>query len=204
VKPRVAVLVSGGGRSLENLAARVRAGDLAVELALVVSSAPEAQALERARRLDLPTLVVSHREHPEPEDFSRLVFDGVEQARCDLVVLAGFLRRLAVPAAWRGRVINIHPSLLPKFGGKGFYGMRVHRAVLAAGEAETGCTVHHVTAEYDAGPPILQRRIAVRPGETAEELAARVFEEEKLALPEAIRRVLAALPSRSAAGDRAE
>lgn len=191
---RVAVLVSGGGRSLENLAGCVERGELPVELALVVSNTPEAFALQRAERLGIPARVVSHREHPEPEEFSARVFAAVEEARCELVVLAGFLRLLVVPPAWERRVINIHPALLPRFGGKGYYGMRVHRAVLEAGEAETGCTVHYVTNEYDAGPPILQRRVEVRPGESAEELAARVFAEEELALPEAIRRHLAAPP----------
>ena len=191
---RVAVLVSGGGRSLENLARCVAAGELPVELALVVSNTPEAFALQRAERLGIPTRVVSHREHPRAEDLSAHVFAAVEEARCELVVLAGFLRLLVIPPAWERRVINIHPSLLPRFGGKGYYGMRVHRAVLEAGETETGCTVHYVTNEYDAGPPILQRRIAVRPGESPDELAARVFAEEELALPEAIRRHLAARP----------
>jgi phosphoribosylglycinamide formyltransferase-1 len=104
----------------------------------------------------------------------------------ELVVLAGFLRLLLIPDAWLGRVINIHPSLLPAFGGKGCYGHRVHEAVIARGVQFTGCTVHYVTNEYDSGPILLQRCITVRPNDDADTLAARVFEEEKLALPEAI------------------
>ena len=102
-------------------------------------------------------------------------------------MLAGFLRLLVVPERWLGRVLNIHPALLPAFGGKGFYGERVHRAVLEAGERVTGCTVHYVTNEYDAGPILLQREVPVLPGDTPESLAARVFEAEQRALPDAVR-----------------
>lgn len=191
-RPRVAVLASGGGRSLENLARLVRSGQLGIELALVLSNVPEAFVLERARRLRIPTAVVPHRSHPGVAEFSAQVFAAVEAARCELVVLAGFLRLLVIPPAFERRVINIHPSLLPKYGGKGFYGLHVHRAVLEADEAESGCTVHYVTNEYDAGPPILQRRVPVLAGDTAETLAARVFAEEERALPDAIRRHFAA------------
>ncbi len=182
------VLVSGGGRSLENLAQRIAAGELDARIALVLANTPDAYALERARRHDLATAVISHREHKDVDDFSARVFAALESRGCELAVLAGFLRLLRIPPAWEGRVLNIHPSLLPAFGGKGYYGDRVHRAVLERGVQFTGCTVHYVTNEYDAGPILLQRCIAVNPNDTPETLAARVFEEEKLALPEAVRR----------------
>jgi phosphoribosylglycinamide formyltransferase-1 len=187
LKPRLAVLVSGSGRSLENLAEHAARGELGAELALVISSSPKALALERAARLAIPALVLAPREHADPGALSRAVFAEVERARADLVVLAGYLHLLPIPESWRGRVLNIHPALLPKFGGKGFYGERVHRAVLAAGERESGCTVHYVTDEYDSGPPLLQLRVPVLPDDTPETLAARVFEAEKRALPAAIR-----------------
>lgn len=187
----LAVLVSGGGRSLENLSAVIDAGELDARIALVLANTPKAFALERAERLGLQHTVVPHADHTSPESFSRAVFSEIESRDCDLIVLAGFLRLLLLPERWLGRVLNIHPSLLPKYGGKGFYGDRVHRAVIEAAEIESGCTVHYVTNEYDRGPIVLQRRVPVLKGDTADELAARVFEAEKLALPEALRRYVA-------------
>jgi len=192
-RPRIAVLASGGGRSLENLAKEIAAGRLAADLVLVLVDRASAGALERAERLGIPGKLLPYTDFGQPAAYAEAVFEVLEAARVDLVVLAGFLRLLPPPAGWGKRVINIHPSLLPKFGGKGFYGERVHRAVLAAGELESGCTVHFVDDQYDHGAPILQRKIALLPGETPESLAQRVFEEEKLALPEAIRLVLGAL-----------
>ncbi len=185
-RPKIGVLVSGGGRSLENLAEKIRAGELEAELALVIANSSDAKALERATRLKLRSLVVSHREFRDTKAFSERIFAALDDAHCELAVLAGFLRLLEIPERWLGRVINIHPSLLPAFGGKGFYGQKVHEAVLARGVQFTGCSVHYVTNEYDAGPILLQRCIAVRDDDTADTLAARVFEEEKLALPAAI------------------
>jgi phosphoribosylglycinamide formyltransferase 1 len=187
VSARLAILASGGGRSLENLAQVIARGELAAEIALVLANSEDALALERARRLGLATAVVPHRAFAEPSAFSLAVFSEVEGHAADVVVLAGFLRKLELPERWIGRVLNIHPSLLPAFGGKGFWGERVHRAVLERGVQFTGCTVHYVTNEYDAGPIVLQRCVPVREGDTPETLAARVFEEEKLALPEALR-----------------
>jgi len=185
--PAIAVLVSGGGRSLENLAEHIADGRLNARIALVLSNREDAFALERARRLGLDAVCLPHGAFDGPQEYSRAVFQEIEARGCELVVLAGFLRLLLLPEAWIGRVLNIHPALLPAFGGKGYYGDRVHRAVLEAGVQRTGCTVHYVTNEYDAGPIVLQRSIPVLPGETADELAGRVFEQEKLALPEACR-----------------
>ena len=119
---RVAVLVSGGGRSLENLSERCADGTLNAELALVVSNRSDAYALERAARLELPRQIIDPERELSPEEFSRAVFDAAESADCSLIVLAGFLRFLPIPPDWEGRVLNIHPSLLPAFGGKGYYG----------------------------------------------------------------------------------
>ena len=195
-QPRICVLASGGGRSLENLCERIAKGELKAEIALVISDRASAGALERAKKLGLPHQVIPHSDFKSPQAYAAAVFAAMQAAGCKLAVLAGFLRLLLPPADWAGRVINIHPSLLPKFGGKGFYGERVHRAVIEAGETESGCTVHFVDQQYDHGDHILQRRIPVLPGEYADGLAARVFEEEKQALPEAIGRVLAGLGGR--------
>jgi phosphoribosylglycinamide formyltransferase-1 len=189
---KIAVFVSGGGRSLENLAEQIAERKLDARIAVIISSTPKAFALERAARLGIPSVVIDPDRKLDPAAFSRDAFIAAESFGAELVVLAGFLRLLVIPDAWIGRVINIHPALLPAFGGKGMYGHRVHEAVIASGAAESGCTVHYVTNEYDAGPILLQRRIAVTKNETPDTLAARVFEEEKIALPEAIRRHLSA------------
>ncbi len=190
----IAVFVSGGGRSLENLVALERAGALAARVALVVSNTPRSGALGRAARLGIPALVLDPERKLAPPEFARDAFLAVESQGCELVVLAGFLKLLLVPDAWLGRVLNIHPALLPAFGGPGFYGRRVHEAVLARGCTVTGCTVHYVTNEYDAGPILLQRSVAVLDDDDPDTLAARVFEEEKRALPEAIALHLAGHP----------
>jgi len=188
---RLAVLVSGGGRSLENLVEVIRRGELAAEVVLVVSDREGIGALERCARLELPSLVLPWKSFAGAADFGARVFAELDRARADLCVLAGFLRLLRVPPHWIGRTINIHPALLPDFGGKGYYGDRVHAAVLASGATESGCTVHQVDDQYDHGAIVLQRRVPVLPGDDVHALAARVFEAEKLALPEALRGLLA-------------
>jgi len=184
---RLAVFVSGSGRSLENLARLIAQGELDCELALVVSDRGGIAALERAERAGVESLVLDYRELGGADGFSRRAFEELEARGCNRVVLAGFLRLLKFPPGWEGRVLNIHPSLLPKYGGKGFYGEHVHRAVLAAGETTTGCTVHLVDERYDEGRVLLQREVPVLADDTVDTLAARVFDEEKRALPDAIR-----------------
>lgn len=196
---RLALLASGGGRSLDNLQAVIARGELAAELALVVTDRPGIGALERSARLGLPTLVLPYADLGGAAGFSARVFAELDARGVTLCILAGFLRLLRVPPHWSGRVLNIHPSLLPAFGGKGFYGERVHAAVLAAGVGESGCTVHLVDEQYDHGQVLLQRRVPVLPGDDVHTLAARVFEQEKRALPEAIQSVLATL-AKSATG----
>ncbi|MAE29288.1 MAG: phosphoribosylglycinamide formyltransferase [Planctomycetota bacterium] len=183
----LAVFVSGGGRSLENLVALNTSGELEAPIGLVLSNRADAYALDRAALHGLPSRVIDAERALSPADFSTAAFAAAEQAGCGLVVLAGFLRLLVIPEQWRGRVLNIHPALLPAYGGKGYYGERVHRAVLAAGETQSGCTVHFVDNHYDTGPIILQRKVPVLPTDTVDSLAGRVFQEELHALPAAIR-----------------
>lgn len=186
--PNISVLLSGGGRTLENLL-RVRdRGELPVHFAQVISSHADVRGLEIAREHGIPALTVDHREfRGDPEGYSRALTEAVESAAPDLVVLAGFLRHWSFPAALENRILNIHPSLLPAFGGRGFYGDRVHRAVLESGERFSGCTVHFASQIYDEGPIILQHVVPVAPQDTVDSLARRVFEQECRAYPEAIR-----------------
>ncbi|HPD28842.1 MAG TPA: phosphoribosylglycinamide formyltransferase [Phycisphaerae bacterium] len=186
-KLRLGVLISGSGRTLQNFIELIKAGQLPAEVAVVISSLPDVKGVERARAAGLPVVVIRKKEHPDEAEFSRLVVEALEAHDVQLACQAGWTCYWRIPDRWLGRVMNIHPALLPKHGGKGFYGHHVHEAVLASGDKESGCTVHFANNEYDAGPIILQRKVAVLPGDDADTLAARVFEQEILAYPEAIR-----------------
>lgn len=187
------MLLSGGGTTMLNLADRIADGSLRAEIRLVVASndTSAARGIEHADRLGLPRRVVRRKDHADTVAFSETVFAAVREAGAELVCLAGFLSLLMIPDDFENRVINIHPSLLPKFGGRGMHGRHVHEAVLAAGETESGCTVHFADNTYDTGPVLLQRRCPVLPGDDAEALAARVFEQECLAYPEAVAAIAA-------------
>lgn len=183
---RIAVAVSGGGRSLDNLARRAARMAPPIEIALVVADRPGIGAFGVAARHGLPILRLEPASFPDRAAWSAALFAAAEAAEAELLVLAGFLRQIRLPPAWHRRVLNIHPSLLPKYGGKGYYGERVHAAVLAAGESESGCSVHFVDDRYDEGPLLLQRRVPVLPGDDVARLAERVFAAEVEALPAAI------------------
>jgi formyltetrahydrofolate-dependent phosphoribosylglycinamide formyltransferase len=184
---RLAVLLSGNGTTLQNLLDRIADGRLRAEVVLVISNRSDAFGLERAARAGVPTAVVQRSDCPSRDDFGRRVFDLCRDARADLVCLAGFLQLLPVPDDFACRVMNIHPALIPAFCGKGFYGHRVHEAVLDMGVKVSGCTVHLADNVYDHGPIILQRTVPVLDDDTPDTLAARVFEQECEAYPEAIR-----------------
>lgn len=193
---RLAVLISGGGRTLANLHDRILAGALPAKIELVIASR-ECPGADLARARGLRTIIEPGRIPSE-----RLLF-LLRQVRADWVVLAGYLKYVEVPGEYRGRIVNIHPALLPAFGGRGMYGRRVHEAVLLSGARESGCTVHVVDEEYDHGPIILQKRCPVLPSDTPDTLAARVFELEKQALPEALAQLIVADAPRDAhAGTR--
>jgi len=190
---RLAVLLSGSGRTLENLLDCVVGGRLAGTVKTVVSSRPEVRGVKIAAQAGIPVVVLPPRGRPVA-DWSRDIFAACRDARADLVVMAGFLHLVEIPADFAGRVINIHPSLLPAFGGKGCHGIHVHRAVLDRGCTVSGCTVHIVDGEYDHGRILLQEAVPVLADDTPESLAARVFAAECRLLPEAINRFAAALP----------
>jgi phosphoribosylglycinamide formyltransferase-1 len=183
---RLAVLLSGSGTTLQNLLDRIADGRLKAHIAGVVSSKADAFGLVRARKANLPTLVVERRACADRAEFSRLVFAFCRDRDADLVCLAGFLQLLEIPADFTNRVLNIHPALIPAFCGKGFHGLAVHRAALEAGVKVSGCTVHFADNEYDHGPIVSQRVVPVLDDDTPETLAARVFAEECEAYPEAI------------------
>lgn len=190
---RIAVALSGGGTTLLNLDERIRSGVLNAEIACVITSNNTCKGIERAKVRGMPVEVHPRKSFADKHAFSNAVFKACREAQADLVVLAGFLSLLVIPDDFEGRVLNIHPSLLPKFGGKGMHGHHVHEAVIAAGEAESGCTVHFADNTYDTGPVVLQKSCPVEPGDTPDSLAARVFELECQAYPEAIQQVWANL-----------
>jgi len=176
---RVAVLVSGGGTNLQALLDALRESPLA-RVAHVISNRPDAGALARARRAGVPATVLR-----DPDDAAELL---AALGDAHLVVLAGYLKLVpaAVISRFRGRMINIHPALLPDFGGPGMYGRRVHAAVLASGAKESGATVHFADEEFDRGAIIAQEKVHVEPGDTPDTLAARVLEAEHRLLPRVV------------------
>ncbi len=183
---RLAVLLSGSGTTLQNLLDRIRNGRLDARVVLVVSNRADAYGLTRAREAGIEAAVVARKEYSSAEDFGRVIFDKCRQADVDLVCLAGFLQFVPIPADFTNRVMNIHPALIPAFCGKGFYGHHVHEAVIAYGAKVSGCTVHFVDNQYDHGPIILQKSVPVMDDDTPGGLAARVFEQECEAYPQAI------------------
>lgn len=184
---RLAVLASAGGTTLQNFLERIADGRLRAEVATVISNNADAFALERARGANIPTAVVDRKAAGTREVFSRLIFDHCRRAHADLVCMAGFLQLINVPEDFLGRVLNIHPALIPAFCGKGYYGHHVHEAVLTYGAKVSGCTVHFADNEYDHGPIVLQRAVPVLDDDTPDRLALRVFTQECEAYPEAIR-----------------
>jgi phosphoribosylglycinamide formyltransferase 1 len=188
---RIAVLISGGGTTLRNFIEKIAAGCLPVDIALVVCSSPTAGGLQFAQGANIPIAILERKAFASQDDFSRGIFDRCRRAKVDLVAMAGFLNRITIPDDFTNRVVNIHPALIPSFCGEGFYGHRVHEAVLEYGAKLSGCTVHFADNQYDHGPVILQKSVPVLDDDTPEVLAARVFESECEAYPEALRLIAA-------------
>ena len=182
---RLAVLLSGGGTSLENLIRRIEKGSLDAEPVCVIASRADAYGLERARRHGIPAHAIPRRGYADARSFNDAVHSVLDPAAPDLIVLAGFLSKLEL-RGYAGRVLNIHPALIPAFSGVGFYGERVHRAVLEAGVKLTGVTVHFCDEEYDHGPIVLQEALPVHEDDTVESLAGRVLALEQKLYPRAI------------------
>lgn len=182
----IAVLISGGGTTLENLIQRQLDGQLPVEFKLVVSSNPNSRGLQLAEQASIPSVVISRRDFEAADAHREAVFAEIRRHGVELVVMGGYLQHLLIPTDYENRVVNIHPSLIPAFAGKGFYGLRVHQAVLDQGAKLTGCTTHFVDDHFDHGPIIAQRACEVLDDDTAETLQRRVFELECDLLPDTI------------------
>ena len=183
---RLAVLLSGHGTTLQNLIDAIEAATLNATIAIVVSSRPDAYGLERARRHGLKAVCLPRQTFHDRQTYDTALNRLIDQYQPELIALAGYLHLFRFARHYRGRVMNIHPSLIPAFCGKGLYGMRVHQAVLEYGVKLTGCTVHFADEVYDHGPIILQRAVPVLPHDTPESLAQRVAVAERQAYPEAI------------------
>lgn len=194
----MAVLISGAGRTLQNLLRVIERGELAARVCVVISSVPGVRGLEIAASAGIPAITVQRAAFPSLEAYSRGIHAAAAPHAPDFFVMAGFLRKLLVLPGWEGRILNIHPALLPEAApyaaGRGLFGERVHGAVLANGDRVSGATVHVVTDDYDAGPPLARVEVPVRDGDTPGTLAARVFAAECTLYPAAIREFIARLP----------
>ena len=183
---RLGVLISGGGRTMVNIQNQIQAGNLNAEIVLVISSSSTVKGIERAKNIGLDPRIIRRKDFDDIKSFSNKIVGELEKAKVDLVIQAGWLCLWRIPKKYENRVMNIHPALLPSFGGQGMWGHHVHEAVLKVGCKVSGCTVHFCTNEYDVGPIIVQRTCEVKDDDDADSLAARVFEQECIAYPEAI------------------
>jgi phosphoribosylglycinamide formyltransferase 1 len=184
---RIAVLLSGEGTSLENLLERIDAREVPARVVVVIASKASAGGLERARRRGIPAVAVPRRNHPDVTQFNDALHAALARYEVDLVAMLGFLSPFQTRGTWSGRVINVHPALIPAFCGQGYYGHHVHEAVLESGVKVSGATVHFADDEYDHGPIILQEAVPVLDDDTPERLAERVQALERRLVPEAIR-----------------
>ncbi|MDN3513434.1 MAG: phosphoribosylglycinamide formyltransferase [Candidatus Brocadia sp.] len=186
-KINLGVLISGSGNTLQNFIDQIEAGKLPVAIQIVISSKPNVIGLDRAKKHNIPTAVVPYSNYRDVDAFCRAITDELDKHPIDLVALAGFVHFYKIPEKYEGRVMNIHPGLIPAFCGHNYYGRKVHEAVINYGTKVSGCTVHFADNAYDNGPIIIQRAVPVFDDDTPETLAARVFKEECVAYPEAIR-----------------
>ncbi len=188
---KLGFLASGSGTNMQAIVDACRDGRLPAEPVAVVGNNSRSQALERARRQGIPAFHLSSRTHPDPDALDAAVASVLSNCGAGILCLAGYMKLLGPRTlrAFEGRVLNIHPALLPRYGGRGFYGRAVHEAVLASGDTESGATVHLVDELYDHGPVLAQARVPVLPGDTPETLAARVLKREHLLFTDTLRRI---------------
>ena len=182
----LAILISGSGTTLQNLIDKINYKTLNARIRIVISSAPDTYGIKRAEQNNIPVAIIQRKGFNNSEIFSNTIIKEIEKYSVDLIILAGFLHLFKIPDKYTGKVMNIHPGLIPAFCGKGYYGHHVHEAVIESGVKVSGCTVHFVDNEYDCGPIIIQRVVPVHEDDSPNTLAQRVFKEECIAYPEAI------------------
>ena len=182
----LAILISGSGTTLQNLIDKINDNSLNARIQIVICSSPDAYGIKRAEHNNIPVAIVQHKDYNQSETFSNTILREIEKYPVDLIILAGFLHLFKIPDKYTGKVMNIHPGLIPAFCGKGYYGHHVHKSAIESGVKISGCTVHFVDNEYDRGPIIIQRTVHVHADDSPDTLAQKVFEEECIAYPEAI------------------
>tara|TARA_R100000005_G_C4988663_1_gene196459 strand:- start:1081 stop:1665 length:585 start_codon:yes stop_codon:yes gene_type:complete len=185
----IVVFASGSGSNFQSIIDAVKRGDIPARITGLISNKPDIGAIERADKENIPSRVINPDSLSEDSDFDEILLSQLLEWKADLIVLAGYLKKIpsGIIKKYPNRILNIHPSLLPKFGGKGFYGSNVHKAVLEAGDTESGCTVHIVTEEFDKGPILDQAKVPVLEDDTPEVLAERVLKEEHKLFPKTIK-----------------
>ena len=191
----IAFFISGTGGNALNLLRACREGRVPATPVLGVSSSAKALGNDRLRSESLPVQVLLRKDFATDAAHSQACLAAVEEAGAEVICLCGWLKHLVIPARWEGRILNIHPALLPKFGGEGMYGMNVHRAVVTAGESESGCTIHLVDNDYDHGLILAQAKVPVGSADSAEDVQKRVYEQELRLYPEALAEFLKQLGS---------
>lgn len=186
-KINLGVLISGSGNTLQNFLDQIEQGKLNATVQVVISSKPKVTGLDRAKKHNIPTMVVNYSDYPDIDSFSNAITAELDKYHIDLIALAGFVHFYKIPIKYKWKVMNIHPGLIPAFCGHNYYGRKVHESVINYGAKVSGCTVHFADNVYDNGPIIIQRTVPVLDDDTPNSLAARVFKEECEAYPEAMR-----------------
>ncbi len=188
---KIAVFASHNGSDLQAVIDGCKAGKINASVCCVLSNNADAFALQRAKDAGIDTYCINASLYPDPDELDRVTLDILQKHETNLILLAGYLKKIGLPVlrAYENRIFNIHPALLPKFGGKGMYGINVHKAVIEAGETFSGVTIHRVNAEYDSGDIVAQAKVPVLPGDTPEKLAARILEREHTFLVEILSKI---------------
>lgn len=189
---KIVVFASGSGSNFQAIIDAINTGQIRAEISGLIAGKPGIKAIDRAKDADIPVAILQPSAFPSDSDFSKALLEQLREWDPRLIVLAGYLQKIPaeVIREYEGSIINIHPALLPKYGGKGFYGIAVHKAVIDAGDEKSGCTIHLVTENYDEGPFLDRVEVDVLPDDTPESLAARVLEQEHRLLPEVIAKII--------------